>query len=735
MKLGNGAYALEVIGAQEEGEYRIARSGKAFRALIDGLYADKHQSIVRELSANAFDSHQRAGEAEPFFVHVPVNDGSDDRANHFYIRDYGVGMSHVTVMTLYSTMFESDKTASNDEVGMFGLGSKTPFAYTDQFYVICYDGETSRHYVSAIGEDGVPRILLMQAEECDEPRGVCVGFTVEDGDFEEFRNAVRQIVLAYTPPFDSNIDLNQYKLPDPVFSGEGWAAYKSQRYARHGLTATWNVRQGCVIYPVEDVGGLHPPADDRYTYLFDAPIGKVTVTTSRERVEYKPETIKFLAERVAEIKQAVKAGVWENIKDIRPVSEFFTAANNLKPSWLTESYTHPITGLTTPTIIFNGLACFYEASEDNYNDRWAYNARKHLTLGYPNSSTVYILKDVKPFLDPERDTTLTEGFTKTEHRRLARFTRAFATAKDSKSVVIAIGVNDWSRDFWECALPKLTRVPVTYEEMKASIPRRGSRVEGEEELTIQAPIRGLGLARASGDTQPVFSIEVDDVSKTAWVKADPWKMGAKKLQAVAKMIGVDNLYVASPSAEDRCKDIRTLSQAVLDHFDKVGLCLTDALKLHEYSYYNKLSALLQFGRYLLKGEKAGKTPTPRPDLYDKLMRIRGALGETYRYLRPFIEHGFSDFDPEAKAGLENYLFKESAGGVKLPPTTKGFKAFEQVKKAFSQNSGNNLALRFLDDLNYSGVQQETPADKLVEALIALNRIVPIPTPVKTQDKP
>lgn len=734
MKLGNEAYNLETVGVQEEGEFRIARSGKAFRALIDGLYADKHQSIVRELAANAFDSHQRAGREESFFIHVPVTgDVSDDRASEFYIRDYGVGMTHDTVMNLYSTMFESDKTASNDEVGMFGLGSKTPFAYTDQFYVVCYDGEKARQYVAAIGQDGVPRIMLLEAEESDEPRGVRVGFSVERQDFDAFRDAVRQIVMGYTPPFETNIDIEQYKLPTPVFSGDGWAAYSSLTRSRHTLS-TWNVRQGCVIYPVEEVGGLRPPYDDRYTYLFDAPIGKVTVTTSRERVEYKPETIKFLNERIEEIKAAVKIQVWEQIKDIRPVATFFSKAGSLKPGWLNESYTHPITGLTGPSISFTGQDCFFEASEDAYNDRWAYNARQSLNLSYPHSSTVYVLKDVAPFLDPERDASVVRGFTKTEHRRLARFTRAFATANDSKAVTVAIGVHHWSQDYWECALPNLVRIPVTYEEMKAAIPKRNNQGENGEEVPIQPPIRGLGLARASGDTQPVFAVE-DDVSKAAWVKSDMWKAAGKKLQAVAKMVGVGSLYVASPSAEDRCQGIPTLSQAVLDHFDKVGLSLTDAIRLNEYSYYNKLSTVINFGRYLLKGEKDSKAPTPRPDLYDKVSRVRGGLGDAYRFLRPFIESGLCEFESEAKAGLENFLFKEAAGGVKLPPVTKGFKAFEAIRKAFNTNAsnGNNLALRFLDDLNYSGVQKETAPEKLVEALIALNRIVPITVNIK--DKP
>lgn len=716
MRLANEAYALEAFGVEEEGEFRIARSGKAFRALIDGLYADKHQSIVRELSANAFDSHKRVGQVLPFYIHVPC----DDRAE-FFIRDYGVGMTHKTVMNLYSTMFESDKIATDDEVGMFGLGSKTPFAYTDQFYVTCYDGAESRHYIAAIGPDGVPRILRMGTEECDEPCGVRVGFAVEHADFASFRQAVEQIVLGYEPRFEANIDLSALALPAPVFQGPGWAAYPLQRHGRHKL-ANWNVRQGCVIYPVEDVGGVNVPRDDKYTYLFDAPIGKVTVTTSRERVEYKPTTVQFLNEQIKLIQTEVRAQVWSQVVGIRSVVDFFTKIQAIKPSWLAESYTHPITQLTSANIQLGPDACLFDAVEDSSNDRWSYNTRRSIQLTYPNiCDSVYIIDDLTPLHDPERPEGTT-GLTKTEHRRLARYARAFANSKDTDSITLAIGVNDWSADFWDCALPKIKRHSVTIAEMKASIPKRVVATEGNEDAAPAAPIRGLGVARANGETSPVFSIEGDG-KKAAWVKAEVWRSNQRRLQAVAKRFGVETLYIASPTAEEKCSEIRTLRDAVLDYMKPTGIELADALKLSEYSYYNKLAALTQFGIYLLKPED--KKQQPRVDLYEKLCRTRGGLlGEAFRFVRPYIEHGLTEFDSDVRNGITETLFNRLTD-QKLPPLSKKFTEFESVRTEFTSQASSNLMLRFFDDLNYGEVRRKVPAESLVEALIALNRITPI----------
>jgi HSP90 family molecular chaperone len=169
-------------GYKEVSTFSIKANAKAFRILIDGLYSDKPRAIVREIASNALDSHIMAGCPEkPFDCHLP-----NRLEPYFSIRDYGVSLSHDLVMRLYTTVFESTKEDSNSQVGRFGLGSKTPFAYTEAYTVTAYlDGE-ARMYNAFIDSNGVPSIALLVQEPTTEPNGIEVSFPVSTADCNSF---------------------------------------------------------------------------------------------------------------------------------------------------------------------------------------------------------------------------------------------------------------------------------------------------------------------------------------------------------------------------------------------------------------------------------------------------------------------------------------------------------------------------------------------------------------------
>ena len=132
-----GAEAHGLTG--EKAYFTIKPNGKAFRTLIDGLYSNKVQVVIRELCANAPDSHIDAGQVKPFKVSIPT---ALDAV--FRVRDFGTGLTHEQVMKLYTTIFESTKEETNEQTGQLGLGSKSPFAYTDSFQVTVWDGAEKR---------------------------------------------------------------------------------------------------------------------------------------------------------------------------------------------------------------------------------------------------------------------------------------------------------------------------------------------------------------------------------------------------------------------------------------------------------------------------------------------------------------------------------------------------------------------------------------------------------------
>ena len=66
----------------------------------------------------------------PFEVHLPTI-----LEPYFSVRDYGTGLTDQEIESIYTTYFESTKTNSNEYIGALGLGSKSPFSYTDNFTV------------------------------------------------------------------------------------------------------------------------------------------------------------------------------------------------------------------------------------------------------------------------------------------------------------------------------------------------------------------------------------------------------------------------------------------------------------------------------------------------------------------------------------------------------------------------------------------------------------------------
>jgi len=299
----NNAPANEAIVSNvgEIGEFRIRNSAKAFNILSSGLYANKIRAIIRELSCNAVDSHTAAGRVDtPFDVHLP-----NTLEPHFSIRDYGTGLSHAQVTNIYTTYFESTKTDSNSFIGALGLGSKSPFSYTDNFTVTAIQNGRKGIYTAFINEHGVPSIALMMEEATDEPAGVEVKFGVNDRyDFNKFREEARNVYKHFTlkPVVSGNSDftfeLVDYESKDII---PGVHALKS---GSHRSVAV----MGNIAYPIElpagsDIGGLNNLLTCGLELHFD--IGELDFQASREGLSYIPSTVEAIKRKLEALNSAL----------------------------------------------------------------------------------------------------------------------------------------------------------------------------------------------------------------------------------------------------------------------------------------------------------------------------------------------------------------------------------------------------------------------------------------------
>lgn len=301
--------------------FTIKASAKAFKILSSGIYQNKIAAIIRELSCNAYDAQVAAGtQDKPFDVHMPSN-----FEPWFSVRDYGTGMDDAKIKKLYTTYFDSTKDQSNDFVGALGIGSKSPFSYTDNYTVIAWDGTNKRVYSCFISEDGTPAILKMATEKCNDPVGIEVRLAVKEADARHFQAEADNIYFWFsTLPngvgntkryldgeqiFPDVWKIKQQNGPNSGHTGYGVSTY---RFALPGI------RMGQVYYPVkisEDINNIKrtvmhrkysitATVRDFFNYglfgdrnlVFNVPIGAVDMTASREDLEYTEKTNTAIAD-------------------------------------------------------------------------------------------------------------------------------------------------------------------------------------------------------------------------------------------------------------------------------------------------------------------------------------------------------------------------------------------------------------------------------------------------------
>jgi len=297
--LGTKEREVEVSGLEEVGTFSIAANAKAFKTLIDSLYSDKPRAIIRELWSNAYDSHIAAGIMDRrFYCQLPTVWEPE-----FRVRDYGVSLTHEQVMKLYTTVFQSTKEDTNSQVGKFGLGSKTPFAYADSYTITAILNGEKRTYNAFIDAKGIPRIGLFHSEPTEEEQGLEVSFPVQQKDVKAFEIAAHRVAMGFEVVPKNNLEIEKKEMK-VVVEGDGWKLLaRDANWGRQGV----QVRQGCVLYPVDTMALARVRQSKAVEALasepiiLDMPIGSVDITPSRESLSYDEITSNNLIKKFEEI--------------------------------------------------------------------------------------------------------------------------------------------------------------------------------------------------------------------------------------------------------------------------------------------------------------------------------------------------------------------------------------------------------------------------------------------------
>lgn len=331
MKLNTNHTNIERGGVHSESTFTIKTNALSFNILSSGLYTDPEMAIVRELSCNAYDAHVAANNKDtPFEIHLP-----NDLEPFLSIKDYGVGLSDEDIQGamvpamrendngemvevvdgegntvvnrtggLYTTYFDSTKTNSNDFIGALGLGSKSPFSYSDAFEVISRHKGKKRTYAIFLNEEGIPSVALMGVIDTDEHSGLEVKIAIKQNDFYKFKTKTAT-ALKYFPVKPKIIGALNFEfdaIPKYKIETKEWML-SSGGYYNNSITAV----QGNVAYRV-DADQIREHLDDKLVefinrsqivVFFD--IGELEVSANREEIRYDKRSVAAIIERVKKI--------------------------------------------------------------------------------------------------------------------------------------------------------------------------------------------------------------------------------------------------------------------------------------------------------------------------------------------------------------------------------------------------------------------------------------------------
>lgn len=275
--------AIEVTRSHvfDEGTFKIEANSVMFEILSSRIYTDVPYAIVRELSTNAADAHIEAGTQDKSFdIHLPTTWDS-----YFSIRDYGTGLSREDIATVYTVFGSSTRRMSNDFTGCLGLGSKTPFAYADQFTISSYQDGKKMVYSAFKNEENLPAITFMGESDTDEPNGLEIHLNVKPDDINRFQTAAKKVFQHF--PIRPNVTGPELEFYDmaPIMEGKGWKLYEN---AGH-LPARVSVLMGKICYAAEGAEIKNELGSGVYLFL-EVEIGDCSIAASREELQYNDHT-------------------------------------------------------------------------------------------------------------------------------------------------------------------------------------------------------------------------------------------------------------------------------------------------------------------------------------------------------------------------------------------------------------------------------------------------------------
>jgi len=320
-KIGEDCNIIGDFEETKEFEINSSSTGVIIDSLIN-LYSNPIGSIVREIASNCVDAHRERDlkklgkrELDPdddltYFSDTNVIDIMFEK-DEIIFKDHGVGLSKERVKNIFTVFGGSTKRDDNTEIGGFGLGSKSPFAYTNTFFVRTCRNNVVYKYMLSRGTS-IPSMDLVFEKESEEK--IC-NFTeviipyVNSYDVTKFKQSASE-QLKYFPQIRYT---NYTEVPTQILLTE-------KDYILDAKARSVGILIGNVEYPL-NFNIINPNFFERLLSRHDGfglklkfDIGELTLVPSREAIRYTEETKVKILEKITLAEKSINEKLSEIAK-------------------------------------------------------------------------------------------------------------------------------------------------------------------------------------------------------------------------------------------------------------------------------------------------------------------------------------------------------------------------------------------------------------------------------------
>ena len=346
----------EIIGDVKTNKFKIGEDsmGIIIDSLIN-LYSDPIGSIVREVTSNCYDAHREkdlkiAGT-------IPMTDEDDSKwfhpsskkpqiefqeenillgvGNAFLFRDFGVGLSKKRVEEVYTLFGNSTKRDNNHQIGGFGIGAKSPFSYTDTFYIICNHNGKTFSYMLYRGNEAFHMDLLKEGVTTELNSTQVIIPLDKDESYRDIKRFVKAInnQLMYFEDLEfinlvegtgRNVEQAKIDYEDDDLIIDLSQQDKYELKELHLIV-------GRVRYPLN-----HSMFENKLWNNENIPcgikfeVGELDLVPSREAIRYTDRTKKAITTKIAKIKSILKMECEAELADTDNMITWLTQASALK---------------------------------------------------------------------------------------------------------------------------------------------------------------------------------------------------------------------------------------------------------------------------------------------------------------------------------------------------------------------------------------------------------------------